>query len=62
MTCSTSYCLHDTFMDQWNVCMYINSIIYAITLPSSSVFTLFRLLPHIAIDFVLVVDNFVVYF
>jgi len=22
MTCSTSYCLHDTFMDQWNVCMY----------------------------------------
>jgi len=42
--------------------MYINSIIYAITLPSSSVFTLFRLLPHIAIDFVLVVDNFVVYF
>jgi hypothetical protein len=31
MTCSTSYCLYDTLMDQWNVCMYINSIIYAIT-------------------------------
>jgi hypothetical protein len=49
-------------MDQWNVCIYINSIIYAITLPSSLVFTLFRLLPHIAIGFVLDVDIFVVCF
>jgi hypothetical protein len=30
MTCSASYCLYDTLMDQWNVCMYINSITYAI--------------------------------
>jgi hypothetical protein len=62
MTCSTSYCLYDKLMDQWNVCIYINSITYAITLPSSSVFTLFRLLPHIAIGFVLDVDIFVVCF
>jgi len=23
MTCSTSYCLYDTLMDPWNVCMYV---------------------------------------
>jgi hypothetical protein len=42
--------------------IYINSITNAITLPSISVCTLFRLLPYIAIGFVLDVDIFVVYF
>ena len=23
MTCSTSYCLYNTLMDPWNVCMYM---------------------------------------
>ena len=28
LTCSTTFCLYDTLMDPWKVCMYVHTHVY----------------------------------